>query len=97
MELANENEQKQLDRDSAERIAEMRVLGGVQTDANANNELDSTENYLKMQELEGKNTMLKEQGDQKTQLEREKILTDLKAKKYVVDTQLKIAKENKGS
>ena len=57
-----------------------------------------------MQELEGKNTMLKEQGDQKAQLEREKIaaqrektLSDLKAKKYVVDTQLKIAKENKGN
>lgn len=104
MELANENEQKQLDRESAEKIAEMRALGGVQTDANANNELDSTENYLKMQELEDKNTMLKEQGDQKAQLEREKIaaqrektLSDLKAKKYVVDTQLKIAKENKGS
>ena len=60
--------------------------------------------HIKMQELEGKNTMLKEQGDQKAQLEREKIaaqrektLSDLKAKKYVVDTQLKIAKENKGN
>lgn len=54
-ELANTNEQKELDRQSKEYIAQLNILGGgLQTDSNANQELDSMENFrnvLKQREL----------------------------------------------
>ncbi len=48
--LANQNEQNELDRVSAERIAEARALGGIQTDANADGVLDALENIRKNRE-----------------------------------------------
>lgn len=57
-ELDNINKQKELDRKSKEYIGELNVLGGgLQTDANANSEIDSVENFkmiLKQRELQNK-------------------------------------------
>jgi len=57
-ELANTNEQNRLDRESAEKIARLRELAGLQTDVNANAIPDSQDNldyYMKMQHMESSN------------------------------------------
>lgn len=50
--LAYQTERDQLDRESEERIAELRALGGIQTDANADGVLDALENIRKDRQLE---------------------------------------------
>lgn len=54
MELKNTNEQNQLDRESAERIAALKMLSGMQTDVNANTMPDAQDNlnyYIKEQQM----------------------------------------------
>lgn len=57
-EIDNANKQKELDRESAERIAALRLLSGMQTDVNANAVPDAQDNlnfYLKEQQLTNQN------------------------------------------
>lgn len=50
--LAYQRERDQLDRESAEKIAETRALGGIQTDANADGILDAAESLRKDRQLQ---------------------------------------------
>jgi hypothetical protein len=103
--IQNENDQNELDRQKDIKIAEIRAMGGLQSDINTNGTIDSQENLAKLalqqQDIETSTQMKKDELSQKSQIEKEKIiaarekaLADLEAKKYVADTQLKIAKEN---
>lgn len=49
--IEHESSENELDRESQERIAEIRALGGIQTDVNTNGELDSLENMRKDRQL----------------------------------------------
>lgn len=99
---ANESE---LDRQSNERIAEIRALGGLQSDNNANSELDAAENLdalLKSQELTDKKKIAQDQLNQKRQadfdknmVQREKNSVELQKAKIQADATLAVAKENK--
>lgn len=50
--LAYERERDQLDRESQEKIAEIRALGGIQTDADADGSLDAAENLRKDRQID---------------------------------------------
>lgn len=101
IEIANTNEQNELDRKSAEKIAMLRQLSGIQTDANANTELDSQENldyYLKQQQMIESNDQNskklefeKQKHSDSMTLERQKLLAKLETE----DKKLQVAKQNK--
>ncbi len=68
--FAHEDQQNQLNRESAERIATIRAEGGIQTDADASGELDSTQNLdnlFKQQQLGAAQSNQKATLDQKDQ------------------------------
>lgn len=50
--LQYQKERDELDRESQEKIAEIRALGGIQTDANSDGSLDAAENLRKDRQLE---------------------------------------------
>ena len=103
--LAFDANEAQLDRESQERIAEIRALGGIQTDVDASGELDATQNLdnlFKQQELSDKRQVAqdainqKRQSDfDKTMVQREKNAVELQKAKIQADAALKVAKENK--
>ena len=103
--LAYKANEAELDRQSNERIAEIRALGGLQSDNNANSELDAAENLdalLKGQELTDKRQIAEDQLNQKRQadfdknmVQREKNSVELKKAKIQADAALAVAKENK--
>lgn len=99
---ANEN---QLDRDSDERVAQIRALGGLQSDIDADQQIDSKENldaYFAQQELGDKRKIASDQLNQKRQadmdknmVDREKNAVELQKAKIAADAALAVAKENK--
>ena len=103
--LAFDANEAQLDRESQERIAEIRALGGIQTDVDASGELDAAQNLdnlFKQQELSDKRQVAqdainqKRQSDfDKTMVQREKNAVELQKAKIQADAALKVAKENK--
>ena len=105
--LAHTDEQKALDRESAEKIATIRALGGIQTDVDKNGVADAQtnlDNYFKQQELNDKKqqaqteTNQKKQGDtDKMLLERERIAAELEKERIKQKGMLDVAKENKNA
>lgn len=84
-ELKNTNEQNQLDRESQERIASLRMLMGMQTDVNANSVPDSQDNldyYLKQQQIENQSTQTSNKLDFEKQKQKE--MLELENKKLSV-------------
>lgn len=104
-ELANENLQKQLDRDNDIEIATIRALGGVQTDNNKDGSIDAKANmdaYFKQQDILDKRKQAKDAMDSKRQtetermlLEREKNATELEKERIKQKGNLAVAKENR--
>lgn len=86
-------------------IANIRALGGMQTDVNTNAVPDSQENldwHLRQQELSDKRQGAQDAIDQKRQSDRDKImvqreknLVELQKAKIQADAALKVAQENK--
>ncbi len=103
--LAHEDQQKQMDRDNQVKIAEIRALGGLQSDNNADGQIDAQanlDNYFKQQELIDKKNQSKDdmaakrQADtEKMMMERERAQTELEKEKIKGEYALKVAKENK--
>lgn len=103
--LEHQDRQKELDRQSQERIATIRAMGGLQSDINANGQVDSQENltpYLKQQEIVSNQQQKKAELDQKKQTDTDKMLlareasqTALEKEKLKGEYALKVAKENK--
>jgi hypothetical protein len=95
----------QLDRESNERVAEIRALGGLQSDIDADSQIDSKENldaYFRQQELGDKRQVATDQLNQKRQadfdknmVQREKNAVELQKAKIAADAALAVAKENK--
>jgi len=100
-ELANTNEQNQLDRESAEKIAMLRELAGIQTDVNTNGAPDAQDNmdyFLKQQQMnstisnnEDKLSFDKQKHADMLNLERQKLLT----KQAIEKEKVKVAAMNK--
>lgn len=100
-ELANTNDQNKLDRESAEKIAMLRQLSGLQSDVNADATPDAQNNldyYLKQQQMtnnvNGMNSKLdfeKQKHADMLNLEREKLLN----RQVIEKEKLKIATVNK--
>jgi hypothetical protein len=86
-------------------VAEIRAMGGMQTDVNTNQVPDAQENlnyFLKQQEIANKNQQVKDSNNIKRQTEidkinagREKAQMDLQKEKIKGEYALKVAKENK--
>lgn len=103
--LAYKADQAQKDRDSAEKIAEIRALGGLQSDNNADSKLDAAQNldsFFKGQELSDNRQVAQDQINQKRQsdldknmAQREKNSVELQKAKIQADAALAVAKENK--
>lgn len=103
--LAHQDEQKQLDRESQERIATIRALGGVQTDVNKDLVPDAQQNldnYLRQQEILQKNRESQREADLKQKndtdkmiMAREKNMTDLEREKIKAEAAKEVAKTNK--
>lgn len=103
--LAYKANEAELDRQSNERVAEIRALGGLQSDNNANSQLDAAENLNSLlygQELSDKKQIAKDQLNQKrqadfdkTMVQREKNSVELQKAKIQADAALAVAKENK--
>lgn len=103
--LAHVDEQKALDRESAEKIATIRALGGIQTDVDKNGVADAQtnlDNYFKQQELNDKKQQAQTEANQKKQgdtdkmlLERERIAAELEKERIKQEGLLAVAKENK--
>lgn len=103
--LQHEDEQKERDRQTEIEVATIRSLGGIQTDVNADGEIDSSQNldgYLKQQELVDKRRAQQDALNQKHQidtdkmlLEREKARAEIEKEKIKGEYALKVAKENK--
>lgn len=103
--LAHEDQQKALDRESQEKIATIRALGGIQTDVDKNGVADAQtnlDNYFKEQELNDKKQQAQTEATQKKQvdtdkmlLERERIAAELERERIKQEGALKVAKENK--
>lgn len=97
--------QKQLDRESAERIATIRALGGVQTDSDKNGALDSQqtlEPYLRQQEIDNDRVNVQSAASAKTQAASDKALATREAAQLGVakakiagEYALKVAEKNK--
>lgn len=95
----------QLDRESNERVAEIRALGGLQSDNNMDSQLDAAQNldaYFRQQELGDKRQVANDQLNQKRQadmdknmVQREKNAVELQKAKIQADAALKVAQENK--
>lgn len=102
--MAFEAEQAALDRESAENIATIRALGGIQTDANASGQLDSAEAlepFFRQQEINEKirasrdaSTIQRQSETDKLLVQRETAQKKLEGDKYKADMTLKVAKEN---
>lgn len=103
--LAHEDQQKELDRQTQLEIARIRALGGLQSDVNKNQVPDAQENLnasLKQQELMEKRRASQEELDARKQvdadkmiLERERAAMELEKEKIKGEYALKVAKENK--
>lgn len=103
--IEHQDQQKALDRESNEKIATIRALGGVQTDADKNGINDASENiktFQKQQELLDKRKSTQDTLNAKTQIdtekmmvEREKSQTELQKEKIKGEYALAVAKENK--
>lgn len=99
---ASENE---LDRQKDLDVATIRALGGLQSDNNADTQLDAAENldnFFRSQELADKRQIAKDQVNQKRQsdmdknmVEREKTQAEIIKARIQADAALKVAKENK--
>lgn len=102
--IAHSDEQASLDRESAENIATIRALGGIQTDANASGELDAAEQldpFFRQQEINEKIRASRDASNIKRQSDTDKLLVQregaqkkLEGDKYKADMTLKVAKEN---
>jgi hypothetical protein len=99
-ELENENYWKEREDATKRYIAEIQELGGIQTDANANAELDSLENlkeYNKQQNFNSEFDLKQQMAQQsKTQKDKEMLLKEkeLVTRARIEDKKLEIAKEN---
>lgn len=103
--LAFKANESQLDRASQEKIAEIRALGGLQSDNNADSQLDAAQNldqFFQGQELADKRQMHSDELNQKRQndfdknmVQREKNSVELQKAKITADAALAVAKENK--
>lgn len=104
-EQAREDERARLNRESQERIAAIRAMGGIQTDANADGTLDAKTNLdgvLRQQEITNSRRTAQDQLNQKAQSDLQKNLTErekaqLEVQKEIIKQEgaLKVAKENK--
>lgn len=94
-------QQKELDRQSAERIAQIRAGGGIQTDVDANGVLDSQQNMdnmFKQQQLAAQQSNNKANLDQKDQHHIDDMISrqqDRAAKLKIEQDKIKVAKINK--
>jgi len=103
--IAHQDQQKELDRQKDIEVATIKALGGMQTDNNADGQIDSSQNldgYLKQQQLVDERKAKQDALNQKTQLdsdkmllEREKSRVELEKEKIKGEYALKVAKENK--
>jgi len=103
--LAYKSDEAEKDRQSQEKIAEIRALGGLQSDIDADSQIDSAENlsaFFQGQELADKRQMAEDQINQKRQsdfdknmVQREKNSVELQKAKIAADAALSVAKENK--
>lgn len=103
--IENDNAQKEMDRQSQEKIAEIRALGGIQTDNNKDSIPDAQQNldnFFRGQEIsDARNNKqdeiaAKRQTDaDKMMVEREKAQMGIEKEKIKQDGALKVAKENK--
>jgi len=103
--MAYEADQAERDRQSNEKVAEIRALGGLQSDNNMDSKLDAAQNldnYFKQQQLTDNRQIAQEQINQKRQtdldknmVQREKNSVELQKAKIAADAALKVAKENK--
>ena len=97
--------QKERDRQTQIDIATIRAMGGIQTDVDANNQLDSMQNiepYLKQQELSNKKKVeedklaaQKHTDTNQMIIARERARTELEKERIKQEGALKVAKENK--
>lgn len=103
--MAYDSNEAALDRDSQERVAEIRALGGLQSDNNLDGQLDASQNLdnlFRQQELGDKKKIAMDQINQKRQsdfdknmVQREKNSVELQKAKIAADAALAVAKENK--
>lgn len=103
--LNHQDMQKELDRQNALRIAEIRALGGLQSDNNQDGIIDAAQNLaerMKINQAIEKNTQAmkddmtrKSIDSEKIIAERERQLTELQKEKMKGEYALKVAKENK--
>lgn len=103
--LAHEDAQKELDRQSNERIAQIRALGGLQSDIDADGQVDAKANldaFMKQQDISNRaqqakddQALKKEMDTNKMLIEREKAQLELEKEKLKGEYALKVAKENK--
>lgn len=103
--LDNENKQKDLDRQKDILIAEIRALGGIQTDVDADSVPDAYQNMellMKRQELQNKTTEVANKAafDRQSHidnmiLQKQKMLQEIEKEKLKGEYALKVAKENK--
>lgn len=86
-------------------VASIRALGGIQTDVDADAQLDAQENldnYFRQQEINDARQANRDSQNAKRQtdidqmmVDREKAAMDLEGKKYQADKSLEVAKENR--
>lgn len=103
--MAYEADQADLDRQKDIQVAEIRALGGLQSDNNMDSQLDAAQNldhFFKNQELADNRQIAQDQINQKRQsdldksmVQREKNSVELQKAKIQADAALKVAKENK--
>lgn len=101
--IENENLQKELDRKSQEYIAEVRALGGLQSDVDQDGILDAAENLEgKLKDAIGRADQAKTKADvaakqasQKSESSKEKAINDLLKEKVKGEYALKVANKNK--
>lgn len=103
--IAHDDKQAELNRQNQIKIAEIRALGGVQTDANKDSALDAQQNldnFFKQQEMADDrqankdNLTAKRQSDiDKLTAQREKNQTEIEKEKIKAQGNLAVAKENR--
>ena len=103
--LAFKADQAEQDRLKDIQVAEIRALGGLQSDNNADSKLDAAQNldtFFKQQELADNRQMAQDQLNQKRQADmdknmvaREKNSVELQKAKIQADAALKVAEENR--
>lgn len=104
--MAHEDQQKELDRQNQKDIAMIRALGGLQSDNNKDGVIDAQQNLMnqaKIQEMQSKNNIARDQANAKKQadtdkmlIEREKGINELEKEKLKGEYALKVAEKNKG-